>query len=487
MMKTQLDRANHALQQLIPQVGDAFYPNYHLAPPAGWMNDPNGLIYHNGLYHAFYQHHPYDENWGPMHWGHATSTDMVNWQHQPIALSPGDEWDKDGCFSGCAVDDNGTLTLIYTGHVWLNQPGDDGAIREVQCLATSQDGINFEKQGVILTPPNGIMHFRDPKVWKQDGVWWMVIGARDHVDCGHVLLYRGETLHQWTFQQVLAKADTGEGYMWECPDFFTLGGEQVLMFSPQGIKAEGYRFRNRFQSGYLRGSWRPGTVFHRAQPFVELDLGHDFYAPQSFTAKDGRRIVIGWMDMWESNMPSKAEYWAGCLTLPRELSIKDNGKLWMQPISELETLRRQHVELEKLPLENATRQIVDEASALEIQLQWNLNDSNAERFGLRLGGIEGADEGVSVFIDNQAQRLILNRHYPQHRLSGYRSVEIPAGDTLSFRIFIDKSSIEVFVNNGEASLTSRIYPSEGLRQLSLFADNGQALLASGQYWTLKTG
>ncbi|EGK7611317.1 glycoside hydrolase family 32 protein, partial [Escherichia coli] len=163
MTQSRLHAAQNALAKLHERRGNTFYPHFHLAPPAGWMNDPNGLIWFNDRYHAFYQHHPMSEHWGPMHWGHATSDDMIHWQHEPIALAPGDENDKDGCFSGSAVDDNGVLSLIYTGHVWLDGAGNDDAIREVQCLATSRDGIHFEKQGVILTPPEGIMHFRDPK------------------------------------------------------------------------------------------------------------------------------------------------------------------------------------------------------------------------------------------------------------------------------------------------------------------------------------
>ncbi len=233
-MTQQLARAMHALEANQASRGGRFYPQFHLAPPAGWMNDPNGLIFHNNLYHAFYQHHPFDENWGPMHWGHATSTDMVRWRHQPIALAPGDEWDRDGCFSGSAVDDNGVLSLIYTGHIWLNGCGNDSAVRQVQCLATSQDGVHFEKQGVVLTPPEGFMHFRDPKVWQEDGCWWMVIGARDADDRGQVLLYRGASLREWRLERTLARAEPAMGYMWECPDFFAAGPRPLPYFLPAG-------------------------------------------------------------------------------------------------------------------------------------------------------------------------------------------------------------------------------------------------------------
>lgn len=238
MTQSRLHAAQNALAKLHEHRGNTFYPHFHLAPPAGWMNDPNGLIWFNDRYHAFYQHHPMSEHWGPMHWGHATSDDMIHWQHEPIALAPGDDNDKDGCFSGSAVDDNGVLSLIYTGHVWLDGAGNDDAIREVQCLATSRDGIHFEKQGVILTPPEGIMHFRDPKVWREADTWWMVVGAKDPGNTGQILLYRGSSLREWTFDRVLAHADAGESYMWECPDFFSLGDQHYLMFSPQGMNAE---------------------------------------------------------------------------------------------------------------------------------------------------------------------------------------------------------------------------------------------------------
>lgn len=476
-MKQRLERAEHALQDAAEKRGDAFYPLFHLAPPAGWMNDPNGLIFHQGMYHAFYQHHPFSENWGPMHWGHAVSKDMVNWQHLPVALAPGDDDDRDGCFSGSAVDDNGILSLIYTGHVWLNGEGNDSAIREVQCLATSEDGIHFTKQGVVLTPPDNIMHFRDPKVWRENGCWWMVIGARDDSDCGQVLLYKGKSLQQWELDRVLAKADNDTGYMWECPDFFPLGDEHILMCSPQGIKAQGYDYQNLFQSGCLRGSWKPGQDFMISEGFTEMDHGHDFYAPQSFTAADGRRIVIAWMDMWESVMPSKAEGWAGCMTLPRELTLRD-GKVRMMPVEEVRTLRREHYPVTPCVIRNDVRPLMEDAQAAEIITQWDLAASDAKSFGIKVGG------GVSLFVDIQAQRLCLERDFPMHGIKDARSIALPPGKLLDLRIFIDRSSVEVFVNQGDATFSSRIYPQPGQRTLSVFATNGKATLVQGDFWTL---
>lgn len=479
MMKNQLAEAQRALETCQAARGSQFYPHFHLAPPAGWMNDPNGLVYHRGVYHAFYQHHPFSEHWGPMHWGHATSEDMVHWTTQPIALAPSEDFDADGCFSGSAVDDNGVLSLIYTGHVWINGPGDDSAIRQVQCLATSQDGIHFEKQGIVLTPPPGIMHFRDPKVWHEKGQWWMVVGARDEHDCGKVLLYRGNSLREWQLDRILAEASPEMGYMWECPDFFALGKEHVLACSPQGIAANGWHNRNLFQCGFIRGTWQPGEEFTITHPFQEMDNGHDFYAVQSFLAADGRRVAVGWMDMWESPMPTKQEGWSGLLTLPRELRIDAQGQLRQTPIVELHSLRAGGQDIAKQSLTDRPLTIAEQADSLELEISFDAKASTAERYGIQLG------EACSLYVDRSENRLILARHSSDTGLNSERGILLPQGDILALRIFIDRSSIEVFVNDGEACFTSRVYPEANKRQLTLFAERGSAVCLGGKLWTLK--
>lgn len=475
-MKQRLALAQSALEKLCARRGNAWYPIFHLAPPAGWMNDPNGLIYFNGRYHAFFQHHPASAYQGPMHWGHATSTDMLHWQHEPIALAPGDKYDRDGCFSGSAVDDDGVLSLIYTGHICLDDRGNDSIIREVQCLATSHDGIHFEKQGCVLTPPEGIMHFRDPKVWHEDGSWWMVIGARDASDNGQVLLYRGTSLRDWHLEHVLAHSAAGKSYMWECPDFFRCGNFHWLMLSPQGMPPSGYRFRNLFQSGVLAGSWKPGSVFALKGGFEELDYGHDFYAPQSMLAEDGRRIIMAWMNMWDSPVPTRSEAWAGCLTLPREVFERD-GRLCQRPVREVESLRKKCQPLSPVRLQGL-QLLTENVQAAELLVTWHTVDSHAEHYGVRLG------DGLRLYVDNQAGRLVLWRYYPEEGLDGYRSVELPDTEYLTLRIFLDRSSVEVFVNDGEATLSSRIYPQADSRQLSLYAAHGDAILTDGTLWML---
>ncbi|WP_337038805.1 MULTISPECIES: glycoside hydrolase family 32 protein [Pseudescherichia] len=455
-----------------------WYPRYHLAARAGWMNDPNGLVWFDGWYHAFYQHHPYSTQWGPMHWGHARSQDLVHWEHLPVAIAPEGPEDKDGCFSGSAVVDGDTLALIYTGHKFHGDADNEDNLYQVQCLATSQDGIHFTRQGIVVDTPPGVHHFRDPKVWREGESWYMIVGARAG-ETGQVRLYRSADLRQWQEEGVLDEAEAGMGFMWECPDFFTLGDKRVLMFSPQGIAAHGFKNRNLFQSGYLLGDWQPGQPFVRAGEFVEMDHGHDFYAPQSFLTPDGRRIVIGWLDMWESPLPEQQDGWAGMLSLPRELNLSADNRVQMRPAKEVKSLRQGWYPWPVSTLNNQQISVAENAGAMEVVLNWKGAESDAEQYGLSLG------DGLRIYVDAQMQRLVLERRYPQHGLCGTRSVPLTLDHDLHLRVFIDSSSVEVFVNDGEACLSSRIYPDANQRDLCLFAWSGSASLSDGGAWQLE--
>ena len=472
-----LAKAEQTIMQSSESIPARWYPRYHLAPRAGWMNDPNGLIWFKGHYHAFYQHHPYSTKWGPMYWGHARSKDLVNWEHLPIALAPEGAEDKDGCFSGSAVVADDRLALIYTGHKFHGEAGKDENLYQVQCLVTSEDGVHFKREGMVLDTPAGLRHFRDPKVWREGEYWYMVVGAKES-ELGQVRLYRSADLQQWEDAGVLARAEAGMGFMWECPDFFTLQDRQVLIFSPQGMAANGYDNRNLFQSGYLVGQWQPEQDFQIEHTFRELDHGHDFYAPQSFLTPDGRRILIAWLDMWESPMPEQQDGWAGMFSLPRELNLTSDGRLLMTPAKEIEQLRGQHTPYRLDTLHNQRIQVAEHCTTMEVSLEWRCAESNAEQYGLQLGN------GMRLYVDNQAKRIVLERNYPEFGLCGARSVALPEGDILSLRLFFDMSSVEVFINEGEACLSSRIYPADDQRQLTLFANHGSALLHSGGHWVL---
>jgi beta-fructofuranosidase len=306
----------------------------------------------------------------------------------------------------------------------------------------------------------------------------MVVGAKEN-GLGQARLYRSNDLRDWQFDRVLAGAQSPhQGYMWECPDFFPLGEKQVLLFSPQGLTAQGYRNRNRFQSGYLLGHWRPDEDFSVTQSFCELDGGHDFYAPQTFTAADGRRMLFAWMDMWESPMPSKPHGWAGALTLPRELTLSCEGNVLMNPARELTALRGEQQSFDAVSVRNQRQVLTD--GVQELALTLNVAASDAERYGIVIG------TAARLYVDNQTHRLVLERFSEDPGLCGCRSVPLPEADILSLRVFIDRSSLEVFVNQGEACLTSRIYPTDGQRSVTLFAEGGLAQFGAAQAWELES-
>lgn len=485
------------LRNLKNKMNDRYHPHFHIAPPAGWMNDPNGLIYYKGQYHAFYQHHPYDENWGPMHWGHAVSDDLVHWQHLPIAIAPDQTYDCDGCFSGSAIEHNGELCLIYTGHVVKRKPTAEveEIIEQVQCLATSKDGIHFEKKGVILEPEAGIMHFRDPKVCQQDGLFWMVLGQRTLDDIGQVRLYKSKDLKTWEFDQVLVQDIDPNVFMLECPDFFELDGKWILMFSPQGYQPKGYQYLNKFQSGCIIGQWAPNQPFKVEKAFTEMDFGHDFYAPQSFLTADNRRVMFAWMDIWESEMPSKQDYWMGSLTLPRQLRLDKTLTVRNKPVDEIKALRNLTSYQEKTNITlTKSRYLTEIPSAqCEIKLLFDRktmlanqkSQDMAERYGIEVAATKDGKQATLIYIDEQSQRLVLDRTLSGVTLKGYRSVALPQTDLINLHIYVDNSSVEVFVNEDEYSLSTRIYP-ENLaeREINLFAENGTAIFKQLEVWQL---
>ncbi|AVK61149.1 sucrose-6-phosphate hydrolase [Lactobacillus sp. CBA3605] len=437
---------------------------YHIMAPAGWINDPNGFCYFQGYYHIFYQHYPNDAKWGPMHWGHARSRDLAHWETLPIALTPGDPEDQDGCFSGSAVVHDNKMYLIYTGHHYYDD-GDAEHFWQNQNLAISEDGIHFKKYAhnpiIAQAPQDNTQHFRDPKVWYNNGHWYLILGSQNNDQIGRVLLYQSENLIDWHYIGVTAqsKAASQEGRMWECPDFFRLGDDDVLLMSPQGIEATANQFKNLHETGYLVGKYQyHDNTFKRGQ-FTELDNGHDFYATQTMLTPDNRRLVIGWMAMWESAMPESADGWAGALTLPREL-VYQNNRLQMRPIKELDQLRVKQVVAQTKPVK-APQLISAGLKQYEAQLEIDMAAINQVEISLQ----DTLKRPILTLKYNQQMgQLVLNRTGADPE----RTAPLQVTDTLSLQLYVDTSSVEIFVNNGERTFTERFYADAA--NLSLMTD-----------------
>ncbi|WP_284640750.1 glycoside hydrolase family 32 protein [Paenibacillus silviterrae] len=480
------ERADRFIQENKHLLRSDYRLNYHLLSEFGWMNDPNGFVQYKGTYHLFYQHYPYEPRWGPMHWGHAVSRDLIKWEYLPVALAPDTDFDKDGCFSGSAIEKDGKLILMYTGHV-VTGPDKDNHYAQSQGIAVSEDGVRFvksERNPVIGADqiPSGSSKkdFRDPKLFEKDGSYYVVLGSNDGEGNGQVLLYLSADLLTWEFVSVMAKSGGDLGDNWECPDLFSLGERDVLIMSPQRVPAQGDSFRNLHSTSYMVGLLDIGTGKFSYDEYHPIDHGFDFYAPQTTLDDKGRRIMIGWMDMWESDMPTQqGHYWAGAMSLPREV-VRDGDRLKFQPVEEIAAYRTNLYEASNVMLDGE-RDL--EASGDSYELQVVIDARDAEEFGLKLR--TGAGEETVVAYRAGDRTLRLNRDLSGIGPKGERCTKVELrGGKLALRIFVDMSSVEVFVQDGEQVMTARIYPGPESLGIKAFS-TGECVLESFRKWDIR--
>ncbi|KOB72265.1 Beta-fructofuranosidase 2 [Operophtera brumata] len=412
--------------------------HYHVIPPVGWMNDPNGFSYYKGEYHIFYQYYPYDSVWGPMHWGHSSSPNLVDWKTLPTALVPEEEM----CFSGGAVADGDTMILMYTGRVVTDE---EPYFNETQYLAFSNDGIQFTKYDgnpVLKETPNNSPDFRDPKVWKHGEHWYAIIGSKTDDETGRVLLYRSLDMINWEFLRILGESTGEMGYMWECPDLFELNGKFVFLWSPQGLAPQGDRFKNIYQTGYIIGNFNYETFeFIPETEFEELDYGHDFYASQT-AEKDGKRYQVAWFNTWEKTHPEAADGWAGALTMFRELELVGD-RILMKPVEDMITLRGELV----LDGELQKDDTIDFDQTGEIIIKADLE----KKIEILIAGRNGGDK-VWIRWDPEVGKVSVDRS------GDVRQVKWSPISSHSWRLFLDASSLELFCGEGEVVFSSRAYP-----------------------------
>ncbi len=465
-----------------------WYPLYHVAAPIGWINDPNGFCMYQGEYHLFYQYHPHSAEWGPMHWGHVFTKDLVHWEHLPIALTPSEPYERNGCFSGSGIEKDNKLFLLYTGHIGF--PADPSLETiQTQCLAYSDDGIKFEKyigNPIISPPKSDEIHggdFRDPKVWEHDGKYYCVIGSKTPDSThGQIILYESDDLINWKFINISTRAKDNEGTMWECPNFAEVDGKDVLVLSPIGIAPEGNKYLNAMDSGYFIGTLDYETGKYKRGKFEMIDYGFDFYAPQVMQTEDGRCIMIGWMDMWQTDMPEKADGWAGIMSVPRELKIKKR-KLFTEPIKELETLRESEVTHKKLTITEPTK--LDGVKGITGELLVEVDTKNSANFTIEVR----VGEGEKTFLTYEKETAIfgIDRAESGAGPKDRREVELTPASKLNLRIYLDRSSVEVFINEGEYVLSARIYPREDSQDIVFVPRDGDLILKEVTFYTLGEG
>ncbi len=472
----------------------SFSPSFHMASPSFEIQKPNGLVFFKDEYHLFYSQNPLSEESQKPHCAHVVSKDLIHWKQMPESLLPSEPYDKDGVLSGSPIVKDELLYLLYTGQVENtaesneeNKEETKSSRHQSQNLASSKDGFYFGKSAnnpVIPMPPAyGALQFSkkdftDPFVWEKSERFYAIVGTKyEKTNDGTILLFKSKDLRNWVFINIVALGKNGEmGNMWKSPSFAHIGNDDVLIFSTKGIKPQGKKYLNPHQSGWIIGSLDYNTGnFKQKSPFGIFDHGFDFYAPQVIKTPDGRTVVIGFLGMPETPMAEKSEKWAGMMSLPREIKIINN-KVITSPISELKNLRGEKTSLNGKLTDSETEPTKTLSPSYEIDAKVDL--SQAKTFSMK---IQASDVNETVLsYDKTTKTLKLNRDKSGQGLKGEREIQIPlktenGEELLKLNIFVDKSSIEIFVNDGAAALSTRTYPEKTSNGLKVSA-TGTAVL-----------
>jgi len=463
-------------------IPDLARPSFHLSSRVGWMNDPNGFSYYQGKYHLFYQYYPYESKWGPMHWGHAVSKDLLHWEYLPAALAPDSPLDRDGCFSGSAVElADGRHLLMYTGvSAGPKQPDGTSDDTQTQCIAVG-DGVDYEKYvgNPVLThadlPDGGSKaDFRDPKLWREvDGTYRCVIGNRPADGSGQILYYSSQDGFRWKFESVLAENKNRFGLMWECPDFFELDGQHVLLTSPQDMLPSGFEYHNGNGTLCLIGDFDRQSKTFRETHNQAIDYGIDFYATQTLLTPDGRRVMVAWMQNWDAlAVAARNVPWFGQMTIPRELSVR-NGRLYQWPVRELDALRSGRVSYQGVNFEGelALEGIKGRRADVTIALKPGDREKLYKKFTVWFGQDDEYHTAVSFHPGESILKIDRKFSGSRRAIIHQRRCKVPQnGGNITLRMILDRFSVEIFVNHGEQTLSATMYTDQSADGFKFFAD-----------------
>ncbi len=464
---------------------ELYRPQFHFSPEEKWMNDPNGMVYFNGEYHLFYQHHPFGTTWGPMHWGHAVSNDMIHWEHLPIALHPDEHGD---IFSGSVVVDwNNTsgffndtepgLVAIYTSAG--KYPESDRPCQTQSIAYSINNGrtwMKYEGNPVLSNPD--VIDFRNPKVfWHKETCKWIMVIASGQT----ITIYTSTNLKNWEFASEFGHQAGSHDGVWECPDLFELEvdgnpeQQKWVLFVSIG---DNPRFKEGSRTQYFVGSF-DGTTFvndNKKETVLWLDYGRDNYAGVCWSdipVEDGRRIYIGWMSNWRYANVVPTKEWRSAMTLPRELSLKtseEGVRIVQHPVKEMDTIKKATIEYKGLTVESA--------STVRIPLKNQLNEivltfeqCDAGKFDIV---IQHSETDKTVVIYDFVKKMLLVDRSDSGEVGFSESFSIvqeaplkPENNKVKLQMFVDTSSIEIFANDGQSVITSLIYPSDGKKELVL--------------------
>ncbi len=432
-MEFTLKNANEKIKN--GKIDNKYRLKYHMMPPVGWMNDPNGLIKFNDEYHLFYQFYPYEAKWGPMHWGHFISTDLIKYYDAPVALAPTDQTVESGCFSGGAIACNDKLNLVYTRHYETSNYK-----LETQYVASSVDGIEFIKEDKSLfdndTLPENIskLDFRDPNPIYINGNYYILIGGKlIDENKGIIIVLKSNELSNFKYDFHIGPFyELGD--MGECPSYKNIDGVDVILASGCNVKAVDNNYKNVNSSIYIAGHIDFENKKMDVIKIDEIDKGDTFYAPQIISNND-TPIMVGWMEMWGKEIPTSVlgHNWAGAFTVPRTLSFK-NDTLYQYPIDSIKNYYKKSYEY--------SNEIISKISDIYVTLKPNQKII----FKGNNGSFEIEHNGYIALNTNNANTM---SNCDRRSNNDYNDVKL--------RILLDTSSVELFIDEGKESITSRIY------------------------------
>ena len=489
MTSKMLQRARDFEKKYLPYTS-AEQPRFHVTGGIGWINDPNGFASYKGEYHLFFQYYPYDTKWGPMHWGHVKTSDFVRWERLPAALAPDTDYDRNGCFSGSSVElPDGRQLLMYTGVRSIRRRNGKIDSFQTQCIAIG-DGVDYEKYEAnpvidASTLPEGasVHDFRDPKIWREDGRFYAVIGNRPEDGSGSILLYESEDAIHWQFDSVLAACHNQYGRMWECPDFFPLDGKHVLLVSPQEMAAIGLEFHPGNANVALIGKYDLKTK-HLLREYVQaIDYGLDFYAPQTLLTEDGRRVMIAWMQNWETSTCKIEELrFFGQMTLPRELSVR-NGRLCQNPVRELEQYRGVLIDYHNVLINGETSLRGISGRYLDMTVTLRPGNESSMYKWFRLYVAKDGEHFTFIRFRPETGTIKVDRTHSgfPHDIVNIREFPVNVKNgTLKLRVIMDRYSLELFVNDGEQAASFVLYTPIDAGSIS-FSSDGSVLVDVDKY------
>ena len=467
---------------------EKFRPTYHFSPLYGWMNDPNGMVYKDGEYHLFYQHNPYGSKWGNMHWGHAISKDLINWEHRPDAITP----DALGTiFSGSAVVDTdntagfgaGAIVAIYT----------QNSDRQVQSIAYSTDnGRSFTKyeNNPVLT--SDARDFRDPKVFchKETQRWIMLLAVGQEMQ-----IFSSSNLKDWAFESSFGEGQGAHGGVWECPDLFELpvdGTNEKKWVLLCNLNPGGPFGGSATQ--YFVGTFN-GKEFVNESPSKTkwMDWGKDHYATVTWSdAPDNRRIAIAWMSNWQYANDVPTSQYRSPNSVPRDLSLFTvDGETYLQSAPSPELLKLRDISKKRSFKVNGTRTIKDMIAGNEgaYEIELTIENQHADVIGFRLYNDKG--EEVDMQYDMKEKKFSMDRrksgdvgfneNFPMLTWTTIESGK----DELKLRLFVDKSSVEAFGDGGRFVMTNQVFPSEPYTHIDFYSKGGAYKVDSFVIYKLK--